>query len=796
MKKLTILLLGALACFSLNAKNVVIQETADTFAHIPAPLKKAKWIWPNPAAWYDIVNCYAFFRQPFNLDNVPEKATIYITADQAYKLYINGTYICRGPARGHQENMPYDEIDVTKYLKKGKNLIAVRGYTSGKSTFAYVHQSFAGILYALDLGNNKHIVSHGKIKCIRDTSVDRFSAQGSMQINYQEHVDMRKFPVGWEQIDFDDSKWGYSEGYAARTYNAMPWYNFQPRGTPMNEEFVLPFPKIVAMGEGKASSMSEIYRNINELFDKEPMKMKSADGVAESIKIKKLGDEEVVSYILDFGKTVVAMPIIKVEGAKGGEIVDIMASEKLHNDLTLRNDYKDHCKPACSDRLICREGNQEHEFFSLYGFRFMELRVRANKASDLKVSVTAKWSAYPLGDKGKFTTSDSVVNSIWKASVNTQRACAMDGYVDTPHREQAQWWGDARVQAWNTFFISGDARLLRRGIRIISQQNLPNGALYGHAPTMAHTCILPDFNLTWILTIWDYYWQTGKIDAYTEHRETLLNNLKYFDSVTDEKTGLLKYDDRYWLFLDWCGIHKQGFPAVYNLWYLYAHQKMAELCERNGIKEDAEFFKSRAKKIEQAIKTNLLDSDGLVHDGIYPNGKLNPKAGIHCQTLAKLCNLDGFNFKNALDKVLLPFINEKRLMKDIQKGDGPYPSSYWVIYTLDVLEKAGYGKEVFEFYKRNWAHMIPYNGTYEGYSEDSDSYSHAWSAHSIFMFPRMIGGIKQIEPAWTEVEFKPTDNLVDNADILYPTPHGDIKVKVENGKARIVEMPKVIKLKK
>ena len=36
-----------------------------------------------------------------------------------------------------------------------------------------------------------------------------------------------------------------------------------------------------------------------------------------------------------------------------------------------------------------------------------------------------------------------------------------DSYVDCPWREQAQWWGDARVQAANTLHLSADPRMLR-----------------------------------------------------------------------------------------------------------------------------------------------------------------------------------------------------------------------------------------------------------------------------------------------------------------------------------------------
>ncbi len=793
MKRILFILVGIFALCSVNAANVV-KETDETFAHIPAQLKKAKWISPVNGGIYDVHNSYFLVRGTFDIKSVPEKAPLFITADQAYKLYINGEYICRGPARGVQKSQPYDEVDVAKYLRKGKNVLAVRAFNNGRSTFSYLHEGFFGVIFALDLGESLFISTIDKrIKIIPEVANDRDSAPTSMQLNYQEHIDMRKLPVDWTAIDFDDSKW-ILPAFAA-DFNVMPFYNFEERGTPMNEEFILPYPKLLAVGSGKVFSNEERFRNINELFDNEKCDFSASKNDAQPVSVKASADDEYQSFVFDFGKTVIAMPIFEVKNAKGGEIIDMMAGEVLENGFKIRNDYKSHCRPAFSNRMICRAGDQKHEFFSPYGMRYVEVRVRKNTNPDLKISFTGKWSAYPLGNIGVFETSDKLLNDIWRVSVNTQRACALDGYVDTPHREQAQWWGDARVQSWNTFFISGDARLLRRGIKILAHQTVPNGLTYGHAPTFSHHCILPDFSIIWMLTLWDHYWQTGTPEAFVAHRSTIDGLLSYFDSVADDKTGLLKFDSRYWLFMDWCRIQKRGQPAVLNLWYLYAMQKLSELCQRNGFEKDAAMFKARAEKMENAIAKNLVDSEGLVHDGILPDGKLNPDTTIHAQTLAKMSNLKGFNFDKALEKVLLPFIREPRTMKSLNQTTTKMPSSFWVVYVLQVLDEAGYRKEVVDFYKRNWLEMVAYNGTFEGYHK-SESMSHAWTAHPIFMLPRIIGGVRQTAPAWKKISFSPSADFVDNAKIVYPTPQGNITVEIKDGKVKDMSTPKGISIEK
>ena len=60
-----------------------------------ALLSKAFWIWPEGNLYLN--NCHAQFRYDFALQAIPEKAPFLISADQLYRLYVNGRYVCRGP---------------------------------------------------------------------------------------------------------------------------------------------------------------------------------------------------------------------------------------------------------------------------------------------------------------------------------------------------------------------------------------------------------------------------------------------------------------------------------------------------------------------------------------------------------------------------------------------------------------------------------------------------------------------------------------------------------------------------
>lgn len=742
---------------------------------VPQYFENAQWVAPAPyGSSYEIANAYNLYRRAFALDAVPKSAPMSISADQNYRLYINGEFVCSGPARGFYWEQPFDEIDVAKYLKRGRNVIAIRQYCAGRGTFAYIPSGHSGAIFALDLGDGKLVLSDDNTKGRRQTGCRRDTAQLSIPMNNQEHIDLRAENPDWLKPDFDDSAWARCY---TRVRTALPYSAFERRTIPMLDEREV-FPQaLVSEGAGTSGGDSENVFDVSALFDSDKIEFNAVENGAK-FAVSEPSDG-VRAFVFDFGAMSAGMPILKIEGANGGEIVDIRATELL--DSNNADTVRCGSSLAPANRLICRAGTQVHEFYQLLGFRYLAVRVRNNASATLKITPSMRWSTYPLGERGKFECSDALAEKIWRASVRTQRVCSLDSYVDTPYREQAQWWGDARVQGWNTFFISGDARLLRRGIKSISMQKTPDGLTHGYAPDGTRACVLPDYSLIWILTVWDYYWQTADPEPYIAHRDTVRSIFDYFDKMSSPETGLGQYDNRYWLFLDWCKMHKAGQPAVLNLWLLHAYDKMRDLCIQNGFTDDARDYAVRGARLRSAIIKNLLRPDGLVSDGIFPDGRQNPNTGIHAQTLAKICEIGGFDFKKALETVILPYVETEGLEKapvnfSERMSKVVKPSSYWAVYILQVLVDAGCEKQAYDYILRMWAEFADYGSVGEMFNvPDTSTHSHAWSAHPAFLLPRILGGVRQESAGWKKVSFKP-NRFGDFAKVVYPTPQGEIKV--------------------
>ncbi len=730
------------------------------------PFPDAFWIWPQNFGW-DLYNCYALMRKGFTLEATPAEAIFHVSADQAYQLYVNGEFVCRGPARGFQESWPYDTVNLAPYLCAGENVIAVRAYHPGVSSFQYVSRHCAGFILEGNAGGQR-VVSDDTWRVRRQQGIERGTVPVSIQLFPQEHIDLRIEPQDWTESGFDDAAW---DTPFKRMAYSLPWPSMEPRGIPMLSEVPHDAFTLIGTGETACASGYQHTRDVVGLRHGESIDLQRVDAVTSNqIEIPPTGAHRLRSYLFDLGHICVGNLEITINGAKGGEIFDTLHVEGVNQEtLALELKIPDWCRMAFGSRLVCDRGENHHRFYHYYGFRYLLLTVR-NSTAPVSAKLRLHTIGYPLRKNGAFESSDPLLNGLWEACERTQRVCSLDAYVDTPWREQAQWWGDARIQAWNTFHLDGDTRLFERGIRQLATQRTPKGLTYGHAPTASHHCVLPDFSLTWILTLWDHYWQTGSLRCFEQHRETALGIFKYFKDNLDPAHNLVKADQRHWLFLDWAQLPTSGCPTLLSLWLLYALERFTEMNSLAGIPMGDNDASAWAGDLRNALRARL-NPDGLLDDGIAPDGLPYASASIHAQTLASLLDLAPEHRSAMFSERILPWLRG-------ESTEAIIPSCYWAAYVLDEAIRHGHSTEALACIRREWAEMSAFGTTFERFHGEigSSSRSHAWSAHPLYLLMRILGGVRQSAPGWSEVDFSP-NFLVSNCAVTVPTPHGKIEVR-------------------
>lgn len=743
----------------------------DTFPDI---FRSAGWIWDGEH-FRNLYNSFVRMRRSFTLQKVPRTAEVAVSADSRYKLYVNGELVNYGPARGYQETQPFDRIDLAPWLRPGRNVICAMVHNYGKSNFQYLSRERAGFILGGRIGR-EDVSTDSRWKVLRSDARRKFVAQLAITLGFQEHYDARIEDDAWLAIDFDDSGW--HTPYNTRA-GSMPWHTFEERGIPLLEMRPETPPTLLARGKGKNSPGYETAENLilpylaeERSWEKKPTPQ--APGNMElCFETEPAARGEFRAYLLDFGQGVAGFPRLQIDGAHGGEVIDLVYSETVTGfDPDYLPVEQGSCGESFASRVIARKGQTEFEAFNILGMRYVLVLVRlAESKLRLRVSLTS--ALYPLDVRGAYHSDNPVLERLYSMAALTQRLCMFDAYVDCPFREQVQWWGDTLVQGSNTLYLSGDMRLYARGLRQIGAQRVPNGLTYGHAPTMAHHCILPDYTLFWHVTHHDYYTNTGDLELFKASREAILDTLRYFANQTQEN-GLIAHDPRYWLFLDWANVYRDGTPTIYNLIYLYALRKLVELFKAARDTAQARTLERRAAALEAAIIARLYDAKrGELYAGLDLKGKPVRQASPHVATWAMMTGVLPEHHDAWTESILLPLVN------------GPcehpaLPSPYFMFYVFELLKARGHGAEVLACVERWWKRFID-----EGFATLPEvwehvkgfrSACHAWTAHPIIQIANLHLGVRRRGIAWHEIEFEPVFERAERVSGTVATPRGDIAV--------------------
>lgn len=757
---------------------------------------QAKWIWPENVLY--LVNSYAGFRYDFELKERLPEAPLYLTADQSYRLWINGKYVCRGPVRGYQKNWFYDVVDVASYLQKGHNFIAVEAFNPGISTFSYHFEDKAGFFCAAKWEDGTEIFSsRDSWAMFRLTGYTSETARLSFQMNFQEDLD----------LNCDDRSWIFCETYSApqqprwmrkgeTVWNALPYLHMRKRQIPMLDEHSAVPECSVEAGWGCESPGPKRGGNIAWNFAEElpSIDWKSECGwkkegisLCGTIPAGRAG--QIYAVTLDLGREwLPGTPVLDVSGGNSETIVELHYYHYLPNGIAeLQPPPGIGSLLALAARLRLNGPEVHHEFYQIMGVRFVTVVVRG-KHDPLSLKLSWRCAVYPLSIQGAWDSSDDVLNGIWQISRHTQQVCSMDVFVDTPWREQSQRWGDARIQAKNVHWLSGDSRLLEQGLHLIAEQEgAPDGLLFANAPTTRSGSILPDFCLTWIATLYDLYFFSGRTDFLPEFLPRAESVLQYFEKQRGEN-GAIGFDDRFWLFEDWGDLPKKPYPAFLNLWHCHVlsiYRELLALCGKN-TKETDERIRSEKTLLrrlfydpEQQLVMPLLDQNGI------PQGV----PSVHDQVLAMMLDLVPEAKDAMLGKRIIPCL----------KGtlhEGCRPGAFWSTYLIDLAGKMNLRHEALNYIRAHWRHMVPVSTTWEVFDRGDYpgwSYSHAWSAHPVTHIPELLCGVVQMEPGWKKIRFAPlTDAGFSFASVSVPVPTGVLKAgfrKNGNDFVGLLEIP-------
>lgn len=479
-------------------------------------------------------NSHILFRRKF-LAEAGKKTDIYISADDYYKLYINGNFVCQGPAPGYPFHYYYNKVEITDYIKEGINVIAVHTYYQGFINRVWVS------------GDDRH----GLILDIEQEGAVILSSDESFLCAYHE---------GFEQL----GKAGYSTQFLERYRSGSRQEGFQ---------------KIEYDDNGWEKAWTR--KNVDYTLVEQPSKML----VFEDIKPILTWDENGVTA--DFGSNYVGYLYAEATGT-AGDCIEILSGQELTEDGGVRWELRCNCK--YKEEWILSGSADVLNQFDYKSFRY----VRLNIPEGCRVkNICLKARHYPFELKAVPVYDDKELDEIWNLCVHSIKYGVQEVIQDCMDREKGNYLGDGCYSALTHYVLTGDASMLKKLLDDSLRSSFVNQGLM---TCVACSCMqeIAEYPLMIYHMLLRYYEFSGDLDYLSGHYTELCRILDFYKEQYALENGLLCNLDK-WCVVEWPENYRDGYAAdieegkvctdlhsVINAHYIGALKCMNRIAELTG----------------------------------------------------------------------------------------------------------------------------------------------------------------------------------------------------------------------
>ncbi len=399
------------------------------------------------------------------------------------------------------------------------------------------------------------------------------------------------------------------------------------------------------------------------------------------------------------------------------------------------------------------------------GFRFVRIDLLEKGTLTLK-SVLAELIYKDVPYRGSFRCSDRLVERIWETGAYTMHLNMQEFIWDGIKRDRLVWVADIHSEMLTIQSVFGEDPSVKKSLDYIRKISPLPGWINNIAT----------YTMWYVITLYDWFLYTGDLGWLREQTDYLKGIARQLKScISDNGNYLLEKE---LCFVDWpsCGkdeIVDTGMKAIHYM----AIDRLCRIFEILNDKEMCEFCRKEADRI-RSFTFDYKDA----------------KASAALSVLAGLRDAEE--------------VNEKVL----KAGGARNMSSYMGYYILSARAKAGDIAGALECMKEYWGGMLALGATtfwedfdvewmkdaapidrfpkegeidihgtkgkycYKGFRH---SLCHGWASGPVSWLSQYVLGIKILEPGCRKLEIKPDLGSLQWAEGVYPTPLGDVSVKVK-----------------
>ncbi len=703
------------------------------------------------------------FRKTFDVTQVPEHFVVHASADQRYELFVNGTRVATGPARGDLEHWRFETVDLASKLHAGRNLVAAIVWNFGADApMAQVSYATGFILQgdgtAESAVNTNRTWKTAVNAAVTTLPIDQRAIVGEYYVGGPgEVVDAAQYPWGWERPEFDDAAWTaaatVARGGPRGMQNSPSRWFLVPRAIPLMEDTPERLDRVVRSEGGEVPA-----------------------GVLHGTDPWIVPAHATVTALFDRSYLTTAHPEVVASGGKESTI-SLTYAEALHapgqpEEKGNRNDVTGKVITGLTDRFL-PDGGRDRMFRPLWwrAFRYVQVTVQTADEPLVISDIRAAFDAYPLQLRATFESSDPVLGQIFDVGWRTARLCAHETYMDTPYWEQLQYIGDTRIQAMVSLYASGDDRLVKNAIELFDESRIPDGITQSRYPG-ALPQFIPPFSLFWIGMMHDLWWYGGDRQFLQPYLPGARDVLGWFEARLSP-TGLLGKPE-WWNFADWAATFNAGEPpmlptgqsAILSLQLALALREAADLEEAFGSAERAAHDRALASRIAAAVAASCWDAG----------------TRLMADTPAKNSWSQHSNLLAVLADALPAGTDQRALMARVLDDRSLTQTTYYFkFYLFRAMEKAGLADRYLD-QLGPWRAMLDLGlTTWAEQPEPTRSDSHAWSAHPTVDLLRIVAGIEPAVPGFAEVRIRPHLGALSTLSASVPTPRGTVSVSYARG---------------
>jgi alpha-L-rhamnosidase len=701
------------------------------------------------------------FRRVLDLPSAPASFVVHVSADNRYRLFVNGEQVSSGPQRSDLMHWRYETLDLAPHLRAGRNVLAALVWNWGPQRPVAQFSHRTGFLLQGDSEREAVANTGPEWKVLHNTGYEPIPVD--LRAYYAsppgESVDGQKYPWGWTELDYADEGWLTVQAGVGRRAG---WT--QLRGTDFT---------------GQAGGWQLVPRSIPPMEEK-PVRfarIRRAEGLeASDTFLQAAGDLVVPAHtrgvmLLDQAHLTNAYAVLVTSGGRGSTITLTYAEALKDAEGRKGNRNEIEGKTIQGVRDVFRpDGGERRRFQTLWfrTYRYVQMEVETGEEPLRIHDLHGIFTAYPFELRARFAGDLPWLADMWEMDWRGARLCAFETYFDTPYYEQLQYIGDTRVQALISLYMTGDDRLVRQAITHFDLSRIPEGITASRYPSDLGQYI-PTFSLVWIAMVHDYWMHRDDPEYVRGFLPGVRSVIGWFERRVGD-TGLLG-PISWWPYVDWApewpgGVPPQGrdgHSILISLQFVYALERAAELEDALGMAVEAEHDRDLAESVRRAARSRAWDRErGLFRDA--------PDEAIFSQQTNVMAVL-----ADAVSAADRPAVMEQ-VLADPTLTQATY---YFSFYVFEALVRAGMNDRYIE-QLGPWKDMLALGLTTTPENpEPTRSDSHAWAAHPNYGLLATVLGVRPAEPGFRSVRIAPAPGPLRRAEGVVPHPLGDIEVRLE-----------------